>query len=46
MTIDLQGDDGRFALYPSTSPYVTAVGGTTTNTNSDGTLKSESVSVT
>ncbi|PRP87589.1 lipoprotein [Planoprotostelium fungivorum] len=36
------GDDGNNAGYPATSPNVIAVGGTTTYTNTDGSLSSES----
>ncbi|PRP85340.1 lipoprotein [Planoprotostelium fungivorum] len=36
------GDDGQKSGYPSMSPNVVAVGGTTTYTNTDGSLASES----
>ncbi len=35
------GDSGTGAQYPASSPYVTAVGGTTLNVKSDGTYVSE-----
>jgi len=35
------GDKGGATEYPSTSPYVVAVGGTTINLNSDGSFSSE-----
>jgi subtilase family serine protease len=35
------GDDGYGVLYPAASPYVTAVGGTTLELNSNNTRKSE-----
>ncbi|PRP84334.1 lipoprotein [Planoprotostelium fungivorum] len=35
------GDDGRLSGYPASSPSVIAVGGTSTYTNSDGTLEYE-----
>ncbi len=35
------GDSGTGAQYPASSPYVTAVGGTTLNVRSDGTYVSE-----
>lgn len=37
------GDNGYGAEYPASSPYVTAVGGTTLYLNGDGTYNSESV---
>jgi uncharacterized protein (DUF2141 family) len=37
------GDSDYGAEYPATSPYVTAVGGTTLNLNGDGSYNSESV---
>lgn len=35
------GDQGGVTSYPSTSPYVVAVGGTSVTLNADGSLKSE-----